>query len=286
MLNSFKNILIPVDLAENTEVAVKKGLELADKDTVIHLLHVQNDSVNGKTNAARKKMADAYELSDRCFIEKQLSELKWFIEELHEIDVCTWIVPEEKIQKAIENKARQLKIDLIIIAKNSHHSWFPFLNTVVPSSIAKRTGIAVLTVKPGSVDHTVRTVIVSMCSEVTKRKLEIISAICRKFKVKIYLVTFTKNGNAKNDDNASALLQVYQWLNTTIHCPVEYAVLDGPNKAKAILDYAEKINADILLIHPESETTIGWLNKQISDVIPPASKLQVLTLEQASLITR
>ena len=55
MLNSFKNILIPVDLAENTEVAVKKGLELADHDTVIHLLHVQNESVNGKTSAARKK---------------------------------------------------------------------------------------------------------------------------------------------------------------------------------------------------------------------------------------
>ena len=56
MLNSFKNILIPVDLAGNTDVAVKKGLELADKDTIIHLLHVQNDSVNAKTLAVRKKI--------------------------------------------------------------------------------------------------------------------------------------------------------------------------------------------------------------------------------------
>jgi hypothetical protein len=92
-----------------------------------------------------------------------------------------------------------------------------------------------------------------------------------------------KAENAAVDFNPSALLQVYQWLKTSIHCPVEYAVLEGQNKAKSILDYAEKVNADILLIHPESESRIGWLNKQISDVLPPASKIQVLTLQPATI---
>ena len=87
-----------------------------------------------------------------------------------------------------------------------------------------------------------------------------------------------------DDHNASALLQVYQWLKTSIHCPVEYAVLQGHNKAKAILAYAEKINADILLVHPETETKIGWLNKQISDVLPPASKMQVLAIQPANTL--
>jgi hypothetical protein len=141
-------------------------------------------------------------------------------------------------------------------------------------------------VKPGSIHNTIRTVVISISGEVTKRKLEIISVICRKFKVKIYLVTFTNGGNAQQDQNASALLQIYQWLKTSVHCPVEYAVLNRENKAKSILDYAEKINADILLIHPEPESKIGWLNKQISDMIPPASKIQVLTLQQATLLTR
>jgi hypothetical protein len=63
---------------------------------------------------------------------------------------------------------------------------------------------------------------------------------------------------------------------------VEYAALYGSNKAKAILKYAEKVNADMLLVYPEVETKIGWLNTHISDVLPPASKVQVLAVQPAT----
>ena len=53
MLNSFKNILIPVDFSVNTDVAIKKAMDLAEDHTIIHLLHVQNDSGPGRTFAAR-----------------------------------------------------------------------------------------------------------------------------------------------------------------------------------------------------------------------------------------
>jgi hypothetical protein len=169
-------------------------------------------------------------------------------------------------------------VDLIIIGKNCHHSWFPFLNTVIPTKIVQQTGIAVLTAKPGSIYNKIRTVVVPIAGEATKNKMEALSLICRKFKIKIYLVTFMSNDNKPSDFNASALLKMYQWLKTSIHYPVEYAVLHGHNKAKAILNFAEKINADILLVHPESETKIGWMNRHISDMLPPASKVQVLTV--------
>jgi nucleotide-binding universal stress UspA family protein len=42
----FRTILLPVDFEINTEMAVKKALELSDPgQTVIHLFHVQKPSM-------------------------------------------------------------------------------------------------------------------------------------------------------------------------------------------------------------------------------------------------
>ncbi|HET7898016.1 MAG TPA: hypothetical protein VFL47_10110, partial [Flavisolibacter sp.] len=68
---------------------------------------------------------------------------------------------------------------------------------------------------------------------------------------------------------------------TSLRCPVEYAVVHGSNKAKAILQYAEKTGADILLVQPEKETKIGWGDRHISDVLPRGSKMQVLAVAPA-----
>jgi nucleotide-binding universal stress UspA family protein len=277
MFNSFKKILIPIDLSSNTEVAVKKGLELAESGTTIHLLHVVNEPPVGyKLFTAGKSSS-----SNIAEIENKMQQWKKTIEEYREgILVNTWLAMECCVQNAIEIKAKQLGADLIIICKKSKHSWFPFLNTVSPNRLVHSTGKTVLTVKPGSIYNKVKTIIVPVSGKTADHKMEIIATICQKFRVKVYLVTFL-NGEP-SDFYASHLLQLYQWIKSNFHCPVEYAALYGSNKAKAILKYAEKVNADMLLVYPEVETKIGWLNTHISDVLPPASKVQVLAVQPAT----
>lgn len=269
---SFKNILIPVDLTLSSEVAVKKALELADKGATINLLHIQKYTLPGLKG--KENIPDF-----NYIIEQRLNRLKDKIEENeNNINVYKRIMSDDSIQKAIERSASELAVDIIIIGKKSHHSWLPFLNTVVPSKIAQKTGIPVLTVKPGATySKKIKTMVVPVTSETVKNKMEIISAICGKFKVKIHLATFTNNQKEPSQFTGFPMLQMYQWLQS-IRCPVEYIVLQGSNKARAILTYAEKINADILIVHPESETKIGWPNKHISDMLPSASKVQVWTV--------
>ena len=282
---SFKSILIPVDFSINTEVAIKKGLVLAERGTVIHLLHVHNYLSNGLPTRSLKYFVQKNSGFYYKEAEDKLKEWKDRIEEENkDIEVIARIRFEGSIQKTIEETAKKLHPDLIIIGKNSHHSWFPFLNTVIPNKIVHRTGIAVLTVKPGAVDNDIKTVLVPISTDATKDKMEVISAFCRKFRVKIHLVTFRNKESVRSGLYASSLLQMYQLLKTSTNCSVEYAVLHGSNKAKAILNYAKKINADILLVHPETETKIGWPNKHISDVLPTASKVQVLTIHANTLV--
>jgi nucleotide-binding universal stress UspA family protein len=278
MPDSFKNILIPVDLLIHTEAAIQKGLELADHGTNIHLLHVfRQGTFAGLTSSGKDE--DSVRLH---LIEEQLAFWKdKIIAAAGHVKVTIAVITAGQVQNAIIDKAREVRADLIIIVKHSRHAWFPFLNTVSSGRIVLKTGITVLTVRPCAYQNSIKTLVVPIADEAVKNKMDLISTICRKFKVKIHLVTFTDVSNQASDDHTSSLLQVYQWVKSSIHCPVDYAVLNGTNKARAILNYAEGANADFLLLYPESETRTGWLNGQIYDMLPASSGVQVLTIRPA-----
>jgi nucleotide-binding universal stress UspA family protein len=275
---SFKTILIPVDFSINTEVAINKALEVADKDGAdIHLLHV-SDHTAYRFLTKDKKPGELIQKTASPTVQQMIQQWKNSIQETTPHTVYNWIQHHSSIQDSIEEKAQQLNADLIVIGKKSNHSWFPFLNTVIPSELAEVTGSAVLTVKPGSLHNKIKTLVVPVTGDIPKYKMEAIAALCKKNRLKVHLVSFVNGENIPADFSASTLLKLYQWLKEALHCPVEYAVLHGTNKAKAVLLYAEKVNADILLLNPTSETKMGWLNKHISDVLSPASKVQVLAV--------
>lgn len=275
-MDYFKNILIPADLTVNTEVAVKKALELAGAETIIHLLYVK--SFSASASYAFKFFAHSDSIYDEQHIGEQLEQWKCRIEKSVEgIKACTWVTINDSVQEAIEQKAKQLNAGLIIIGKKSHHSWLPFLNTVISSQIAKSTEIPVLTAKPGSLETTIKTIIIPMSGGRPEPKLEAVFAICKKINVKIYLVSFMDH-NVPSNFHSAALLMMYQRIRSFSQCPVEYTVLHGSNKARIILEYANKVSADILLVPPDIETRVGWPSRHISDVLPAASKVQVLAV--------
>ena len=195
--------------------------------------------------------------------------------------VETIIQKGRNVEGIIEHYAARLDSDLVIIAKKSNHSWFPFLNKIVPSRLVKNTGIPALTVKPGAFNNKIRTILVPVNDYECKPKLEVIASLCNKFNVKIHLVTFLNDGLQPTDDNASSLLNVYQWIKSSHSCQIEYAALRENNKARTLLKYAQEINADMMLLYAEKETRIGWMDKHISDLIPPGSKMQVLSVQPA-----
>jgi len=114
------------------------------------------------------------------------------------------------------------------------------------------------------------------------QKMHTLAILCRKGRPAIHLIAFSNNNSEPSEFSATALLQAYQKLKSTYHCPVEYSVVNGANKAKAILQYAEKIKADFLLVYPEKETRVGWTGTKICDVLPSFSKVQVLAVQPAS----
>lgn len=279
----FKKILVPVDFTINTEVAIKKSLEIIEpNDSVIYLLHLQKIISQWKPNF-RTIIFKRMELKELDLSEKKrrLDQWRSIIEENSPgIVVNTDLAEAHNIEKAIVEEANRCIPDMIVIGKNSHHSKFPFLNTVSPNRIAKETGFPVLTVKPGSIYNKVKSIVVPVGSFVPEKKVELILALRKKFRISIHLVTIVGNKQNENTFSGYALLNTYRFLKDVAQCPLNHEVLHGDNIAKSTLKYAQRIKADMLVVDPEEEATLRpLLGKHISDELMPDSRLQVLTVQ-------
>jgi nucleotide-binding universal stress UspA family protein len=279
-------ILVPVDFSKNTELAICKALEFCKQGAsvpTIHLFHVQQLPKVGSsyyfshflTGLSQQEInAEMHRSSIR------LQELKVSIQQFREdIKVSCWVSFGEPVQESIMKKAQHLSADIVIIGKHSHHSLFPFLNTVIPGKLALASGIPVLTAKPGSLHQEIKNVVIPIDRQFVRSKLEMFAALKNKTRPQIWLVIFEGN----DMESKQLLLETLQIIKSQFINMVNYEVLKGNNKAKALLNYCNKVGADVLIVHPGAETRVGkWFNSHISDLIPAESKTQILSVTQAS----
>ncbi|MBK5272295.1 MAG: hypothetical protein JJE22_14900, partial [Bacteroidia bacterium] len=112
---------------------------------------------------------------------------------------------------------------------------------------------------------------------VPKRKIEVIAALRRKFRIRVYLVTVTGNGN--RSFSTDALLETYGLVKQIVRGPLEYHVLHSNNVPKAALEFADEIHADMLLVDPEKESRlVSFHGKNARDFNNKNSQLQILTI--------
>ena len=274
----FRTILLPVDFEINTEMAVKKALELSGSgQTVIHLFHVQKPAMPWNSIWGN----EISQIDGENQIPSKLIQWKRLIEENYpDVKVVADLVYSMKIERSIIEKAKEIKADIIVIGKHSHHNWLPFMNTVFSNNIAKATGYPVLTFKPGSIYTKLRSIVVPVGPEVPQRKVDLIIALKQKFRITIHLVTVISKKQNANKFSGYSLLETYRYLKDIVQCPLDHEVLHGENVAQSAFEYAKSIKADMLLVEPESETKLSsFPNKHIIDELKPNSKLQVLAIQ-------
>src|SRR5688572_31317275 len=102
----FKTILLPVDFEINTEMAVKKALELSNPgQTIIHLFHVQKPAMPW-SSIWRK---DIVQKGGDDQTPYKLLEWKRLIEENYpDVKVATDVAHSLKIEGSIINKAKEI----------------------------------------------------------------------------------------------------------------------------------------------------------------------------------
>lgn len=283
MAVSFRNILVPVDFSVNTETAVARALALAPPEgCTIHLLHIHRIGAGhflGRIRQFFKGISWKQINTSIRRAELKLIELKHLIEKQAEnVQVQVEVLHGRPVEDVIIRKAIDLKADLVVLGKQSQHTAFPQLNTVVPSHIAQAAGVPVLTAKPGARNNTLQTVVMPVSNRFPTNKLALIGALRQACQLQIQLVIFADHDTDRPFPRQS-LLAIFKILKGQAGGKVNYVVLHGPNKAKALLDYSRSVEADMVLVDPGTETSImGWSNRHLSDMLPPHSKTMVLAV--------
>ena len=268
---TFNKILIPVDFSLNTEIAIKKAIGLAGgEETTIHLLHVIRPG---------KKIASQFR---NWVVERDLQQLKYTLQEKNPIlRVKTHVMKGFSIQNMIIECAAMINPDLIIIAKqNSRRRWWAFTSLISPNIVAKKSNCPVLTAKPGSMDSRTKVIVLPIRNFLPERKLEWAVLLARKYKAQVHLLALQQH-DPKDGSLSQAFLKAYHHLREKLHHPIEYSAAVRHSAAKAALNYAELIMADMILVNPETESGISGFTgtRHISDMLNRDSKIQVLDVE-------
>ena len=268
---TFNKILIPVDFSLNTEIALKKAIGLAGaEETTIHLLHVTRPG---------KKVVSQFR---NWVVERDLQQLKYTLQQENPgLRVRIHVMKGFSIQGTIIECAAMINPDLIIIAKqNSRRRWWVFTSLISPDVVAKKSNCPVLTAKPGSMDSRTKVIVLPIRNFLPERKLEWAVLLARKYKAQVHLLAIQQD-EAKDGLLSQVFLKAYHHLREKLHHPIEYSAAVRHNAARAALNYAELIMADMILVNPETESGISGFTgtRHISDMLNRDSKIQVLDVE-------
>lgn len=271
MTIAFKDILIPVDFSVNTETAVKKAAALVGKDeAVLHLLHVVNPG---------RRAVHAFRV---WAVEKELEQWRDKIRIEHPgLRVKTIVLKGRSVQRMIVDCAAMMRPDLVIIGKQNDRRRWLFFRSVSPDAIAKKSNCPVLTVKPGSADCRTKVILIPIRDFLPERKLELGVMLAKRYKAQVHLLALQDHPQPNGWALPQVFLRAYHHLRENLHHPIEYSTTGRHSPARAALNYAELIMADLILVNPETESGVsGWTgSRHISDLLARDSKIQVLDIE-------
>ncbi len=274
MLQSFNNILLPVDFSLNSEMAVTKAIELAGSGgAVIHIMHVVNP----------EKKNSYFTKGDKI---SELNKWKEIIERVVPGTVVNiHIVKGKPVEKMIVQKAKEVHAQLIILARHAKRKWLSFKKPISSSNIAKETHSAVLTIQPGAFLNKIKSIVLPIRSFIPKRKVEILAPFVNNKGTTIYLVSVMNQeaNDLEYSSTSHALIETYRILKEAANCQIVHKLVNDNNLAKTLLLFAESVQADMLLLNPEESKAWSITGLQdFSYLLKRQSRLQVMAIDSNS----
>ena len=252
-------------------MAVAKAIELAGSHkSVIHVMHVADPEVK----------RDSFFKEDK---KTKLNICKETIE--HAIpgsEVNIHLVRGRPIEKMIIQMANEVKPQLIILGRPASGNRLSFNKSISPSNIAKETRSAVLTIQPGHIQHTIKSIVLPIRSFIPTRKIDILFPFINNKGTTIYLVSMMKEETADPDDSSAshALIETYRLLKEEANCQIVHKVIRGKHLARTLLQFSEAVHADILLLNPEESRVRSMSGlHEFSDLLKRQSGLQIMAIE-------
>ncbi len=262
-----KQILVVIDFSENSRAVLDNIIPIANAmDCDVHLLHVAERSWR------RDQVAEA--------TNKLMQLQTWYIRGVTKGRYLFTHCAEGKMEKQVREYALRNQIDLVVLTHHRRYPWSKWLRSINIDRLAKRTKCPVLNIPDPANLKAIQNIVLPVTDVLPLRKIMFASYLARMKDARIHLVALTGGGVAAQEAGENIYLQkAYQLLKDNTELEVECHPVSGDNIANTTLHYAERVNADLIVVEPGKEAELpGFLNNIFSRFLFSASRIAVMAV--------
>lgn len=267
MASKLYNILVPIDFSTKNKWAIAKAIELSNSfHCNVHLVNVRTKSQSLFERNISKEQAL-----------KKLERLKHIYSQqicgdgTLEISVLTG-----NTQTQLANYIRRYEMDLIVTGLSRFNVLNRIISSISISRLAKKTNLPVLAVRAGGLVCHFKKIVLPVSGEIPMRQIRLAALLGRAFKSTVYFVSLREHADTKNVAIVDKALEVVQSISSI---PVQCFLLEGQNLAKSTLEFAKKINADLIMVNPVKDFRLpGLWNRLTNKLLSYGSKIPVVTV--------
>lgn len=252
---AFRNILIPIDKAENSFTGAEKALELYGLPGVsFHLIKlIRTSSLMDRFKLFGKKSISLSEKINRAKEELSICQEKMKITHPGQF-VQTEIIICHGKKQLLEKYVNQHQIDLVVAARTGNNCFFAklFRGHGYYLNLSKQSGIPLLSVLQQKKLAPIKCVLISITGAIPDAKIQIALEIAKRYNAQIHIVTLLNNTEADIKERIDAFYSSFKLISEYGYSP-KYKILQGTRICEAMMQYARQIKADLILINPNKE---------------------------------
>lgn len=281
MQKLFNKILVPINFSSDSGILLKKAADIAiEYNCSIHLLHVVPFTSPLFTIAIPFKTVPFDRIKNEKELNKQMNKLcssipyilKNKLQVGYSIVKGTW---DEVIIDMVNNQY----YDLVIIGQKRRL----FLNrklNINPDNVAQRINIPVITVPLNRQLTNLGTIVIPVTDFLPVKKIMYGIYLSNQHNTTIKLLGIE---NKKTEINLQHYLsKAYYLVKDNCTVPIELKIIFGNNVASAVNEFANLNNADLIIMNPETQTTMpGFFSKLITGMLQKHSDFPLLTINLA-----
>jgi nucleotide-binding universal stress UspA family protein len=277
MTKLFNNILVPVDFSDACELAIEKAIDIANHFRCnIHLMFAEREGLFGgkQTFLTRSLSGDISDPEARLYYLQ--NKYTYQLDAHLLIHSC---VRRGNMNRSVTEYALRHGIDLVIVGKSHSNGFIWFTPTFDVNIITNRLECPVLCVQTFVGNERWNNIVLPVSSVLPIRKIMFASYLARKYNSSIHLLGVTSDDDHKNADDHQYLHKAFQLLRDNTRLNIECHTIRGRNIAEATLRFAQKINADLIVVNPGRESRLsGFLNKVFKGSLFSESRIPVMTI--------
>jgi len=275
MSNKLCNILVPVDFTSKNKWAIAKGIEMANQlNCNIHLVNIVQPNMFSSFTPYESHV-------DRLNSYDQLKDLA--------VSYSSQLCGNGKIEVSLlegntTNKLveyiRDFEMDMVIMGL-SNNLFQQITSSTSVNKLAGKTNVPVLAVGSKGLVHHFKKIILPLYDELSLRRIRMATTLASSFKSTIYMVTL-RQGNNTPEKIIKEGLEIAKSISrgSTQGVSAQGIILEGDNLAKTTIDFAKRINGDLIMINnPVEENKMPrWWNKLYNKILSYGSEIPVMTM--------